>query len=90
MLCKIKANPQLPLINHAETISVYVIEHIDEVTSSRGNQKRTLGRSDAIDVLDEGTYETMDDCSTRDFPFHVKPIEIPEEQREVVNAFDVL
>ncbi len=41
-------------------------------------------------MLDEGTYETMNDCPTRDFQFHVKPVEIPEGQREEVNAFDVL
>jgi hypothetical protein len=72
-----KVNPQLSLISHAETISVYAIEHIDEVTSSGGKRKRTLGRTDATDLLDEGTYETMNDCSTRDFQFHVKPVEIP-------------
>ena len=51
-----KVNPRLSLINHAETISAHVIEHIDEVPSSGGKLKRTLGRADATDLLGEGTY----------------------------------
>ena len=35
-------------------------------------------------------YETMNDCSTREFIFVVKPFEIPEGHVEVVNAFTVL
>jgi len=85
-----KVNPQLSLINHAETISVYVTEHSDEVTSSGVKRKRTLGPTDATHLLDEGTYETTNDFSTRDFQFYVQFVEIHEGQREVENVFDVL
>ena len=77
-------------MSNAESIKVHVVEHIDEVTSSGGKRKRTLGRTDASDLLDEGVYETMNDCCTREFIYEVKPVEVLLEDREVVNAFSIL
>ncbi len=73
----------MPLDN-AEFITIDVVEHIDEVSSSGGKQKRTLGITCATDLLDESVYETMNDYSTREFIFVVKPAEIPEGLVEVV------
>ena len=70
-----KVNARLNSLDNAESINVYLVEHIDEITSSGGKRKRTLGASD---VLDEGVYETMHDCSTREFIFDVFPVEVPE------------
>ena len=53
------------LLDNAESINVNLVEHIDEVASSGGKRKRTLGRTCATDLLDEGVCETMNDCSTR-------------------------
>ena len=60
-----KVNARLYSLNNAESIKVHVAEHIDEVTTSGGKRKRTLSRTDASDLLEEGVYETMNDCWTR-------------------------
>jgi len=85
-----KVDPRLSLIYNAGSITVHVIEHVDEVTSSSGKRKQTLGRTCVTILLDENTYVTMRDCSSREFYFDVKLIKIPEGHREVVNAFDLL
>ncbi len=85
-----KVDPCLSLIDNAGSITVHIIEHVDEVTSSNGKQKRTLGRTFATRLRDENTHETMTNCSTREFYFDVKLIEIHEGHREIVNAFDLL
>jgi hypothetical protein len=85
-----KVNPLLYSLDNAESIAVSLVEHIDEVTSSGGKRKRILGRTCATDLLDEGVYEIMHDCSTREFIFHVSPVEVREGDPEVVNAFSIL
>jgi hypothetical protein len=78
-------------LNDAEIITtLHVIEHVDDVTSSRGNRKRTLGKTNAPDLIDELVYETITDCSTREFLFHVVPVKVIEVEGEVVNSFTVL
>jgi hypothetical protein len=77
-------------LNDAETITLYVVEHVDDVTSSGGKRKRTLGKTNATDLVDDLVYETMTDCSTREFLFHVVPVNVVDIESEVVNAFTVL
>ena len=85
-----KVNTCLYSLDNAESINVYLVEHIDEVTSSGGKRKRTLGRTCATNLLDEGLYETMNECSTREFILYVSPFEVRERDPEVVNAFSIL
>ena len=80
------ANTRISL-NDAETITLYVVEHVDDVTSSGGKRKRTLGKTNATDLVDDLVYETMTDCSTREFLFHVVPVNVVDIESEVVNAF---
>ena len=77
-------------LNDAETITLYVVEHVDDVTSSGGKRKRTLGKTNATDLVDDLVYETMTDCSTREFLFHVVPVKVVDIESEVVNAFTAL
>jgi len=77
-------------LDNAKFITIDVVEHIDEVSSSGGKRKRILGRTYATNLLDKSVYEIMNDCSTREFIFVVKPVEIPEGNVEVVNVFTVL
>ena len=74
-----KVNARLYSLDNAKSINViYLVEHNDEVTSSGGKRKRTLGRTCVSDSLDEGVYETMNDCSTREFIFNVSHVEVRE------------
>ena len=85
-----KVNARLYSSDNAESINVYLVEHIAEVKSSGGERKQTLGRTCASDLLDEGVYETMDDCITREFIFNVSLVEVREGGPEVVDAFSIL
>jgi hypothetical protein len=46
-----EVDPRLSLIDNAGSITVHEIEHVDEVTSSGGKRKRTLGRTCATKLL---------------------------------------
>ena len=37
-------------LNDAEIITLHVVEHVDDATSSRGKRKRTLGKTNAHHV----------------------------------------
>ena len=41
-------------------------------------------------MIDELVYETITDCSTREFLFHVVHVKVVEVEGEVVSAFTVL
>ena len=56
---KVDANLSLDIV---EIITLHVIEHVDETTSSEGKRKRAIGRTCATDLLDETVYSTMHDC----------------------------
>ena len=77
-------------MNDAETITLHVVEHVDDVISSRGKRKRILGKTNASDLIDEPIYETITDCSTTEFLFRVDHVKVVEVEGDVVNAFNVL
>ena len=52
--------------------------------------KKPLGKTNASYLIDELVYETITDCSTREFLFHVVPVKVIEVEGEVVNSFTVL
>jgi hypothetical protein len=41
-------------------------------------------------LVDDLVYETMTDCSTREFLFHVVPVKVVDIESEVVDAFTSL
>ena len=57
-------------LNDAEIVTLHVVEHVDDVALSGGKRKRTLGKTNISDLIDELVYETITDCSTREFLFH--------------------
>ena len=61
-------------LNDAETIALHVVEHVDDVTSSGGKRKRTLGETSASDLVDGLVYETMTDCSLREFVTDIRSV----------------
>ncbi len=77
-------------MNDAEIITLHVDDHVDDVTSLEDKRKRTLGKTNASDLIDEIVYETITACSTREFVFHVDRVKVVEVEGEVVNAFTVL
>ncbi len=86
-----KLNPRRYSLDNAKAMSVHIVEHIDEqVTSSRGKRKRSLGRACATNLLDEGVYETMTLCCTREFIFDSVLVELSEGGSDTINNFSVL
>ena len=65
------ANLSCPVLGDAETITVKVVEYSDEISSSGGKRKRRKDSSDATRLLDDTTYEVMEDVPTREFHFVV-------------------
>ena len=45
-------------LNDAETITLHVVDHVDDATSSGSKRKRTLGKTNATDLVDDLVYET--------------------------------
>jgi hypothetical protein len=48
-----------------------------------------LGKTSAIDILDDVIYTTILDCSTREFLFRVDHVKVADQSSEVVNVFTV-
>ncbi len=85
-----KVNARFCSLDNAESISVYHVDHINEVISLVDKRKRALGRAYATDLPVEGVYEAINNYSAREFIFDVSPIEVREGYSEVVNAFSIL
>ena len=75
-------------LDDAETISLQVVEYCDETTSSGGKRRRTTGSSCATRLLDDTTYEVMEDVPTHEFHFVV--VEATVQERPAANAMQAL
>ncbi len=60
-------------LDDEEAVTLQIVEHIDEVTSSWGKRKRPCGRTNATNLLDENVDETIQDAPRREFDFSLQP-----------------
>ena len=75
----------------AEAITLEVVEHIDEVSTSGKKRKKPSsdGRTNCTRLLDHSVLEVVEDVSTREFHFVINT-RLLEETRPVVNAMQLL
>ena len=76
-------------LDDAEAVTLQIVEHIDEVISLGDKRKRTCGKTNATNLLDESVYETMHDAPTREFHYYVQP-GVQEQLRQVVDAIQFM